>query len=87
MILPDLTVGVLDADVPTNRISYAKILPDNYADYLRAGERLPVLCLDQEEKAIVKDLSSLHRPPIANGSISVMVQYLINPLRKELMRW
>ena len=53
---PDLTVGLLDADVPTNRISFAKVLPDNYRDWLGDGARLPALGLDQEEKALICDL-------------------------------
>ncbi len=53
---PDLTVGLLDSDVPTNRISFARVLPDNYADYIRTGERLPAIRLDQEEKALVGDV-------------------------------
>ncbi|MGI6495775.1 MAG: hypothetical protein ACOX5G_06765 [Kiritimatiellia bacterium] len=52
----DITVGLLDADVPTNQISFARVLPDNYADYIRTGARLPAIRLDQEEKALVGDL-------------------------------
>ena len=47
----DITVGLLDADVPTNQISFARVLPDNYADYIRTGARLPAIRLDQEEGA------------------------------------
>lgn len=53
---PDLTVGLLDADVPADRISFAKVLPDNYRDWLADGTRLPALALDQEEKALIRDL-------------------------------
>ena len=56
---PDFTVGLLDADVPTNRISFAKVLPDNYRDWLGDGTRLPVLGLDQEEKALICDLRQM----------------------------
>ncbi len=63
---PDLTVGVLDSDVP-GTIAYARILPDNWATKLpaltgtTAGDTLlvPSLGLDQEEKAIVSDLLSI----------------------------
>ena len=37
----DYAVGLLDSDVPTNQISFAKVLPDNYADYIRTGRGLP----------------------------------------------
>ena len=53
---PDITVGLLDSDVPTNQISFAKVLSDDYADYIRDGARLPAIRLDQEEKALVGDV-------------------------------
>lgn len=59
---PDITVGVLDEDVP-NTIGYAKILPVNYASYLPSLSslyRVPALALDYEEKALVTDLYSLN---------------------------
>jgi hypothetical protein len=54
-------VGVLDSDVP-NTISFVKILPQNWNDYLPSLfslYRLPCLVLDQEEKALISELSSL----------------------------
>ena len=39
-------------DMPTNQISFAQVLPDNYADYIRNGRRLPAIRLDQEEIAV-----------------------------------
>ena len=57
---PDLTVGLLNADVPTNQISYAKVLPDNYADYIRTGRGLPCIRFDQEEKATVGDITDVN---------------------------
>jgi len=56
---PDLTVGLLDSDVPTNCIGFAKVLPDDFRNYLGTGERLPVLRLDQEEKALIGDATVL----------------------------
>jgi len=53
---PDLTVGLLDTDVPTNQISFANVLPDNYAVYFGNGKRLPAVCLDQEEKSRILDV-------------------------------
>jgi hypothetical protein len=54
----DLRVGVLDSDVAG--CSHAKVLPDNWADYIpSSGLSIPVFILDQEEKALVVDVSSL----------------------------
>jgi hypothetical protein len=53
---PDLTVGLLNADVPTNTITFTAVLPDDYQNYLGAGEGIPALCLDQEEKALIADI-------------------------------
>lgn len=53
----DLTIGLLDSDLP-EAIAFAKVLPDNWADYLpeiSSVRRLPCLALDQEEKATVQD--------------------------------
>lgn len=58
---PDITVGILDSDVPAG-ISFAKILPQNWATYLpslSSTYRIPALVLDQEEKALVSDLYAL----------------------------
>jgi hypothetical protein len=58
---PDLRVGVLNSDVPAG-IGYARVLPENWATKLpslSAAFPLPALCLDQEEKAIVSDLTGL----------------------------
>ncbi len=52
----DLVAGLLNADVPTNRITFAKVLPDGYRDYIGSGKLLPVLQLDQEEKALVNSV-------------------------------
>ena len=57
---PDITIGVLDSDVP-NSISFAKILPSGWASYFPSigvaatGATIPVLVLDQEEKALVSE--------------------------------
>ena len=56
---PDITVGLLDSDVPED-ISFAKVLPSDWSDYLPSlnvytdGE-IPAIALDQEEKALVTD--------------------------------
>jgi hypothetical protein len=57
---PDLTVGVLNSDVPAG-IEFARILPDAWATKLPSlsTNHIPCLTLDQEEKALVTDLSSI----------------------------
>lgn len=56
---PDITVGVLDRDVPPT-IGFASILPDDWAAYLADGPLcIPCLAIDQEEKALVTTLRLL----------------------------
>lgn len=53
----DITIGVLDSDVPAG-ISFAKILPQDWPDYVpNIEERVPSLVLDQQEKALVNDVN------------------------------
>jgi hypothetical protein len=55
---PDITIGLLDSDVPPS-IKFAKILPQNWKNYLpsvSSSFRLPCLVLDQEEKALISEL-------------------------------
>lgn len=52
---PDIQVCRLNADV--TECSLAKILPDDWADYLpNGGAGIPVWTTDQEEKALVRDV-------------------------------
>jgi hypothetical protein len=54
---PDLTVGVLDSDVPAS-IKFAKILPQNWSTRLpslSSSYPVPCLALDQEEKALITE--------------------------------
>jgi hypothetical protein len=75
---PDITVGVLDSEVPSS-IGFAKILPSNWNEYLLQSNdapgllknQIPCLGIDQEEKALVTGLSLL-----TNRAI-------FNPLNKE----
>lgn len=55
---PDITIGVLDSDVPAS-ISYAKILPQNWSNYLPSLQlqyTVPCLYIDQEEKALISEV-------------------------------
>jgi hypothetical protein len=68
---PDLSVGVIDSDVPAG-IGFARVLPDAYAAKLPGDlAGLPLLVTDQEEKAIVTDLS---RITAASGNYGAMVE-------------
>ena len=56
-LYPDITIGVLDADVPPS-ISFAKILPQNWRSYFPSitsgwGFPIPVIVMDQEKKALI----------------------------------
>jgi hypothetical protein len=52
----DITVGVLNEDVPSS-ISFCKVLPSNFSDYLPTGISLiGALGLDQQERATVIDM-------------------------------
>jgi hypothetical protein len=54
---PDFRVGLLDSDVPDS-IKFAKILPSNYQNYLpslSSQYTVPILALDQQEKALVTE--------------------------------
>jgi len=56
---PDLTVGLLNSDVPVD-ITFCKVMPDDWVDYLPTqSSGIPALCLDQEEKALVTDISNI----------------------------
>jgi hypothetical protein len=66
---PDITIGILDSDVPAS-IGYAKILPQNWANYLpslSSKNRLPCLYLDQEEKALIIDLVGINSSTLFNS--------------------
>ncbi len=58
---PDICVGLLNSDVPTNQISCAKVLPDTFSDYLSKGTRIPALSMNQFHKAYVFDVRDISR--------------------------
>lgn len=56
---PDITVGVLDSDVPQT-IGFASVLPEDWRSYMNPDyPGTPCLALDQEEKALVTNLVRL----------------------------
>lgn len=79
---PDLTIGVLDSDVPAS-IGFAKILPQNWNTRLPSlsfDYPIPCLALDQEEKALITEWYSNSsninqitvncKPPIKNSRLA-----------------
>jgi len=57
---PDFAVAILDSDV-TSGISFAKVLPANYANYFKSAQyRVAAFMTDQEKKALVKDWLGLY---------------------------
>ena len=66
-------------DMPTNQISFARVLPDNYTEYIRNGRRLPAIRLDQEEIAAVGDLD---RVGLLNGMRGVFSLVLLGGQRR-----
>lgn len=53
---PDISVGVLDSDVPPS-IGFARILPDDWAAYLPDRRlEIPLLAINQREAALVTSL-------------------------------
>jgi|GEM_PF-2501692 len=63
--LTDLRIGVLDSDVPTNLITFAKVLPSSFTNYFPnslkpiSSKSIPALCLNQNESALESDISTV----------------------------
>ena len=53
-----LCTAMLDEDVPPG-IAFHTVLPTDWADHMWETLRLPMLHLDQEEKALVRDMLTL----------------------------
>jgi len=65
----DLRVGVLSDDVPP-AINFASVLPSDWADYIPAVDAaftVPVLMLNQAERASISNLVSLASPRFTNA--------------------
>lgn len=80
-LYPDLAVGLLDSDVPTNQISFARVLSDTHTNYLSRGTRLPALALNQFHKASVCDIKEIAGRH-SDGTIRTIVQMPIDNSRK-----
>lgn len=76
----DMMLGLLDSPVPVG-INFARVLPLNYADYLKLP--VPALVMDQERKALVYELTGLYStqfaiaPPMT-APRSYFYEYVIN---------
>jgi len=54
----DIGVALLDQDVPAG-IAFHKVLPQDWHDHMWSTFRLPMLHLDQQEKALVRDMVTI----------------------------
>ena len=61
----DIMIGSLDYEVTPN-IHPAKILPDDYADYIGDGRGLPIVTFNQNEKAFLSECCSIATNSISN---------------------
>ena len=63
--LTDLRIGVLDSDVPTNLVTFAKVLPSSFTNYFpnslkpMSSKYIPALCLNQNADALESDISGV----------------------------
>ena len=62
---PDLQVLALAQELPPS-ISHARILPENYAEYIWSGYGLPCLFVDQDEHMVVQEFSNI---PMRKGRL------------------
>ena len=63
----DIMIGLLDYEV-TPTIHPARILPDNYSDYIGDGAGLPIVTFNQSEKAFLSECRGVNMHSIANTS-------------------
>jgi hypothetical protein len=76
--ITDLTVGLLDEDLPLS-VHPAYVLADDFEKYIGNGAGLPVVSFDYEEKAIVAELAAI---PGKSKAAYVRSRPPISPLRK-----
>lgn len=62
----DIMIGLLDYEVTPN-IHPAKILPENYANYIGDGEGLPVATFNQHEEVFLTSLKAISTNEVARG--------------------
>ena len=64
----DIGIGLLDSALPTNDVACVAILPENYEEYIGDGKYLPVLFIDQQERAYVGSCRGL---PTDSGEFAI----------------
>ena len=69
----DIEIGLLGSPLP-GAVVPARILPENYRSYLGTARGLPVVTLDQEEKALVMELAALPARRKTDGNENVQCQ-------------
>ncbi len=57
----DLQIGKLDSDLPST-ITPAKVLPADFTAFLQFSTTLPLVCVDQESKILVRDWTAYTAP-------------------------
>ena len=77
----DLCVCLLDSELPPS-INPAKFLPEDHGQWIGSGRGLPILMLDQEEKAIVGEIRRLAQFWPRQGVLSVFTTPTA-PLRSQ----
>jgi hypothetical protein len=60
-LYPDIAIGILDEELPTNKFSLVSFLPDDYSNYIKPGNRLHAIKFDQEEKALYTNVSFIEK--------------------------
>lgn len=68
----DICVGLLESELPP-LIKPAMLLPPNAMNFIPNGSLMPVLTLDQEEKALISNVSNLN----AGGWVSTMRPFVM----------
>lgn len=68
----DLVVGLLDEELPSS-VSFAKILPPDFPDYIHSGQGLPAAILDQQGKILVSETMCLWTE--TNGESAVTCKF------------
>ena len=83
----DVTVALLDSDLPAT-VRPAKVLPQNYEEYIGSGECLPMVLFDQYEKAYIFEVSSLFDSCIINQVVrhGVLCQNSSNAIRSAFKK-
>ena len=78
----DLVVGLLNEELPSS-VSFAKILPIDFSDYLHTGSGLPAAILDQQGKILVAEISRVGTENTNESPARCVYRQPQNPNRLE----